>query len=106
MRRVRFGKRLACPVHGARGDAIHLGHRGDLGSPFGTFGRQMLQPLPQLQEGVNRNQRVLTSLVMRRKGGLGRSLGMRCLDLFPSTWVAKAPLEFAQDFTRMDGVMA
>src|SRR5712691_4070887 len=46
------------------------------------------------------------ALAMRRKGGLERSLGRSCLDLFPSTWLAKAPLEFAQDFTRMDGVMA
>ena len=50
-------------------------------------------------------KRALTPLVMRR-GGLGRSLGMRCLNLLPSTWLAKAPLQFAQDFMGMDGVMA
>src|SRR5262249_37308155 len=53
-----FGKRLECPVHGGRGDAIHLGPRGHLGGPLGTFGRQMIEPLPQLQEGVDRNDRM------------------------------------------------
>ena len=28
------------------------------------------------------------------------------LDLFPPAWLAKAPLQFTQDFMRVDGVMA
>ena len=31
---------------------LHLGHRRDLRGPFGTFGRQAIQALPQLDEGV------------------------------------------------------
>ena len=37
MRGAWFGKSLECPVHGGRGDAIHLGHRSHLGGLLGTF---------------------------------------------------------------------
>src|SRR2546428_3760050 len=58
MRGAWLRKSLECPVHGSRGDAIHLGHSGNLGGTLGTFGRQMIQPLPQVQEGVDRNHRM------------------------------------------------
>jgi hypothetical protein len=40
------------------------------------------------------------------RGSLESRLVRLRLDLFPATWLAKAPLEFTQDFMRMDGVMA
>jgi hypothetical protein len=55
MRRAWFGKRLECTVHSGRGHAIQLGHCGDLRGAFGTFGRQAIQSLPQLEEGIGRN---------------------------------------------------
>src|SRR5262249_44070158 len=40
------------------------------------------------------------------RGSLESRLVRLRLDLFPATWLAKAPLEFAQDFVGMDGMMA
>jgi hypothetical protein len=45
MRRVWGRKSLEGPVHGGRGDAIELSNSSDLDGPFGTFGRQAIQPL-------------------------------------------------------------
>ena len=39
MRGAWCGKSLECPVHGGRGDALHLGHRSHLGGPLGTLRR-------------------------------------------------------------------
>src|SRR5262249_22036012 len=55
MRRAWLGKRLKCTVHGGRRHAIQLGHSGDLRGAFGTFGRQAIQALPQLEEGISGN---------------------------------------------------
>ena len=52
MHRARFQQRLKRSVHRRRGHSIHLGHRRDLRRPFRTFGRQAIQALPELDEGV------------------------------------------------------
>src|SRR5262245_35656668 len=40
------------------------------------------------------------------RGSLESTLVRLRLNLLPATWPAKAPLQFAQDFIRMDGMMA
>ena len=55
MGRVGFMDKVQRPINGAWGHAVQLGYRSHLGSSFRAFLRQAVEPLPQLNQRIGRN---------------------------------------------------